>query len=56
MDLPHTDKNNKETEKTIDCICKMIQNEKNWPKKSLFKKNKISIISTHYSTKNTKNK
>ena len=56
MDLPDTDKNNKETEKTIDCICKMIQNKKNWPKKSFFWKNKISIISTHYSTKNTKNK
>ena len=46
MDLPDTDKNNKETEKTIDCICKVIQNEKNWPKK-LFFDNKISIISTY---------
>ena len=39
MDLPDTDKSNKETEKTIACICKMIQNEKKTgPKKSFFLK------------------
>ena len=36
MDLPDTDKNNKETEKTIDCICKMIQNKKTGPKNLFF--------------------
>ena len=50
MDLPDTDKSNKETEKTIDCICKMIQNEKKLAQKIFFLKNKISIISTQYST------
>ena len=29
MDLPDTDKNNKETEKTIDCILKWSKNEEN---------------------------
>ena len=52
MDLPDTDKSNKETEKTIACICKMIQNEKKLAPKKFF----FSIISTHYSTKYTKNK
>ena len=38
MDLPEIlIKVIKETEKTIACICKMIQNEKkNWPKKYFF--------------------
>ena len=36
MDLPDTDKSNKETEKTIACICKMIQNEKKLAQKNIF--------------------
>ena len=36
MDLPDSDKSNKEREKTIDCICKMIQYEKKLAQKNLF--------------------
>ena len=36
MDLPDTDKSNKATEKTIACICKMIQNEKKLAQKNTF--------------------
>ena len=42
MDLPDTDKSNKETEKTIACICKMIQ--KNWPKKIFFEKIRFPLL------------
>ena len=59
MDLPDTDKSNKRDKENnwLHLQTKMIQNEKkNWPKKFFFWKIKISIISTHYSTKYTKNK